>query len=119
MKARAFIVSAVLGGVVWALSIPITGKSEPWDAGMLYYVVALAVAGAIAGLIVPGRPIAHYLGAIFGQAAYELVFLKLGALFILGLVFLAGYSIVYLAAAAITGSLRKPRPDAATHPGEP
>jgi hypothetical protein len=110
----AFGVAAVLGAAVWALSVPLTGMSEPWDAEGPYYVVALAVAGAIAGGIVPRHPVAQYTGVILGQAAYELVFLQLGALFVLGLAFLAGYSFIFLAAAAITGSLRRGRSDETT-----
>ena len=50
---------------------------------------------------------AHYVGAVLGQAAYELAFVKLGPLFILGLAFLAGYSIIFVVAAAIVALLRK------------
>jgi hypothetical protein len=46
-------------------------------------------------------------GAVLGQAAYELAFVKLGPLFILGLAFLAGYSIIFVVAAAIVALLRK------------
>ena len=69
--------------------------------------MALAVAGAISGAVVPKHLWAHYVGAVLGQAAYELAFLKLGPLFILGLVFLAGYNIIFVVAAAIVVSLRK------------
>ena len=103
-------VSAALGAVIWALSIPITGKIEPWDAESPYYFVALAIAGAISGVIVPKRLWAHYVGAVLGQVAYGLAFLKLGPLFIVGLVFLAGYSLIFVAAAAIAASSRKDPP---------
>ena len=66
-----------------------TGRNEPWDADSPYYFVALAVAGAVSGAVVPKHLWANYVGAVLGQAAYELAFLKLGPLFILGLVFLA------------------------------
>ena len=99
--------SAVLSAAGWALSIPMTGRNEPWDADAPYYFVALAVAGAISGALVPKHLWAHYVGAVLGQAAYELAFLKLGPLFILGLVFLAGYNIIFVVAAAIVASLRK------------
>jgi hypothetical protein len=110
----ALVVSAALSATVWALSIPLTGKGEPWDAESPYYFVALAVAGAISGAVVPKRLWAHYLGAILGQVAYELAFLKLGPLFVIGLVFLAGYSLIFVAAAAIVASLRKDPPNEAT-----
>lgn len=56
----------------------------------------------------------HYAGAIAGQVAYELLFLEVGALFVLGLAFLAGYGIVFLAAAAILAKLRNRGVDDAT-----
>ena len=67
----------------------------------------LVVAGAVSGAVVPKHLWAHYVGAVLGQAAYELAFLKLGPLFILGLVFLAVYNIIFVVAAAIVASLRK------------
>ena len=42
----ALVVSAALSAAVWALSIPLTGKAEPWDAEFPYYFVALVLAGA-------------------------------------------------------------------------
>jgi len=116
VKARvlAVIVSAVLAATVWTLPIPITGRKEPWDADSLYYFAGLAVAGAVSGVVVPKHLWAHYLGAALGQAAYELPFLKLGPLFILGLVFLAGYSIIFVVAAAIVVLLRKRRTSEST-----
>lgn len=103
----AFIISAVLAALVWALSAPFTGKSEPWDAEWPYYFIALAIAGAISGAAIPKHLAAHYIGAASGQAAYQLAFLKLGPLFLLGLVFLAGYTIIFLATAAVVASFRK------------
>jgi len=102
----AFVVSAGAAAAVWALSVPLTGKNEPWDGDGPYYVLALAIAGAISGSLIPKHLGLHYIGAIAGQVAYELAFLKLGALFILGLAFLAGYSIIFLAGAAILATLR-------------
>lgn len=53
------------------------------------------------------RPLwAHYLGAFIGQLGYELIFLKIGPLFVLGAAFLLGYCLVFLAAAAIAGHMR-------------
>ena len=103
----AFLLSAALAAAVWGLSTFLTGKEEPWDAEGAYYVVALGIAGAIAGAAVPGHLFAHYVGAFSGQAAYELIFLKLGPLFVLGLAFLAAYSIIFLVAAAVAASFRK------------
>jgi len=79
-----------------------------------YSFAGLAVAGAVSGVVAPKHLWAHYLGAALGQAAYELPFLKLGPQFILGLVFLAGYSIIFVVAAAIVVLLRKRRTSEST-----
>jgi hypothetical protein len=89
--------------------MPITGHSEPWDADSPYYFVALAVAGAVCGAAVPKHLWAHYVGAVLGQAAFELAFFTLDPLLILGFAFMAGYSIIFIVAAAIVALLRKGR----------
>lgn len=109
MKNRAvstFAVAAVTGALVWVASPWLTGQREPWDAEFPFYFAALLVAGVIAGGLVPKPLWAHYLGAFMGQLSYEAIFLKTGPLFVLGAVFLLGYCLVFLAAAAIAGYLR-------------
>ena len=103
----AILVAAGLSALVWALSVPFTGHREPWDAEGPYYLVALAVLGATSGALVP-RPLwGHYVGAVAGQAGYQLLFLNIGPLFILGLLFLLGYSAVFAGAAAIAAQFRR------------
>lgn len=106
------VVSASVAAAVWALSVPVTGKVEPWDADSPYYVVALATAGAISGAALPKHIWAHYVGAVLGQAAYELIFLRVGPLFVLGLGFLAAYSVIFVAVAAIVAYLRRSKDEA-------
>jgi hypothetical protein len=109
MKVRAWstiFVSAVAGGLVWALSPWLTGHREPWDANGLFYIVALFVAGSLAGLLTPKPLWAHYVGAIVGQLGYELLFLRIGPLFILGAAFLLGYCIIFVIGAAVAGQFR-------------
>jgi hypothetical protein len=104
--APAFLVALVASALVWGLSPLVTGHLEPWDADGLYYVGALTVTGIVAGGFFP-RPLwAHYLGSIVGQLTYELIFLKLGPLFLVGIVFLLAYSVVFLVAAAIAARVR-------------
>jgi hypothetical protein len=94
------------GASVWALSPLLTGHAEPWDADGPYYLSALAIAGAISGSLAPKSLWAQYVAAVVGQAAFEIVFLGVGPLFILGLLFLAGSSLVFLAAAALGAFVR-------------
>jgi hypothetical protein len=102
----AFLVALVASALVWGLSPLVTGHLEPWDADGLYYVGALTVTGMGTGGFFP-RPLwAHYLGSVVGQITYELIFLKLGPLFLVGMVFLLGYSVVFLVAAAIAARVR-------------
>lgn len=104
----AFALSAVLGFVIWALSRPITGKVEPWDANSPYYYVALVAAGFASGYAIAGEKKAHYLGAVVGQVLYGVIFLHGSALFILGVLFLFLYSLLYLAGVALALRLKPP-----------
>jgi hypothetical protein len=110
MSSRAWItvfVSAAVGAAVWALSPWLTGYREPWDAAGIYYVVALFVGGFVAGLLSP-RPLwAHYFGGFIGQMGYEVLFLRVGPLFILGAAFLLGYTIIFAIGAAVAAQLRE------------
>jgi hypothetical protein len=102
----AFLASAVACALVWALSPLLTGHREPWDAAGLFYFAALAVAGSLAGLLAPKPLWAHYIGAVAGQLIYGLLFLHVGPWFILGAVFIAGYSVIAFVAATFSGYLR-------------
>ena len=104
--ALAFLVASATSAVVWALSPALSGHAEPWDADGLFYIGSLLVAGLFAGALVPQPLWAHYLGAVFGQLAYEVIFLKIGPLILIGVVFLLGYSLLFLVAAAIAGYVR-------------
>jgi hypothetical protein len=109
MKVRALltlVVASVTSAAIWALSSWMTGHHEPWDADGFYYVASLPAAGLVSGAIAP-RPLwAHYVGSVAGQAIYELLFLQIGPLFLLGLGFLLGYSILFLAGAFVGSRAR-------------
>jgi hypothetical protein len=102
-----------VSAAVWALSPWLVGHREPWDAGGFFYLIALAAAGCVAGWVTP-RPLwAHYVGAVVGQLLYEVLFLRIGPLFVLGIGFLLGYSLIFVVAAAMSGYLHTrlaPRP---------
>jgi hypothetical protein len=103
---RTLLVAAVAGALMWASSPWLTGHREPWGADGFFYVGAMAVAGAVAGVLAPKPLWAHYVGAFTGQLMYEALFLKTGPLFIVGVVFLLGYSVIFALAASIAARVR-------------
>ena len=102
----AIVVSAALGAAIWAISPWVTGRTEPWDAEGLFYLASLAVGGLVSGLVIPKPLWGHYVGSVVGQLSFELLYLKLGALLLLGVLFMLGYSLVFLAGAVAGSYLR-------------
>jgi len=100
------IVSLAVGAAIWALSPWLTGCAEPWDANTAYYPLSLFGAGVLLGLALPGNLSFHYLGAYLGQLAFMLIFLPVGPLIGLGLIFLAGYTLVLLLAVWLASAFR-------------
>lgn len=99
--------SAFLGAAIWAATAWLTSSREPWDAGSFFYYTALLIAGLTAGWLRPKPLWAHYLGAIIGQLVYELMFLRVGPLIIIGAVLLLYFSIYYLAGAWLGAYARR------------
>lgn len=117
MKTRAWLnlLSAAIGAIMpWLASPWLTGHREPWDADGLFYVVALIVAEAAASLVAPRLLWTHYLSAYIAQLCYEMVFLRVGPLFVFGVLLLLGYCIFFVvgagAAAMLRGQLGKRAP---------
>ena len=110
MKRRAwitFLLAALVSAAIWLLTPMLTNKREPWDAEGSFYLVALVIAGAVAGAIAP-RPLwAHYAGAFAGQLGYELIFLRVGPLILLGALFLLVYCAIFTLAAALAAFVRE------------
>ncbi|OGI68757.1 MAG: hypothetical protein A2W18_14435 [Candidatus Muproteobacteria bacterium RBG_16_60_9] len=104
--AFSFLVAVVASALIWALSPLLAGHAEPWDADGPYYIGALLVAGLIAGVVAPKSPWAHYLGSVVGQLGYELLFLDIGPLILLGGVFLLGFSLIFFVAAVAAAYTR-------------
>ncbi|WP_312842826.1 hypothetical protein [Stutzerimonas nitrititolerans] len=100
-----FLIAALAGAAIWALSPLITGQAEPWDAG-LYYSGALLAAGLLSGVAVPKPLWAHYLGGLVGQALYLLLFLPPSPLMAVGLVFLLVWSLLLLVGACAGARIR-------------
>jgi hypothetical protein len=109
----AFLIGVVLGAAIWLLSPWITGRSEPWDAEGGYYPGALLAAGALAGLLIPMHWGSATLGIFVGQVLVivggVLADPASGGLWPLGLIFLAGYSVLALVGALLGAVLRRGR----------
>lgn len=99
-----FIFSFIAGMFIWALSPEIARHTEPWDSETLYYPLALLLAGLISGYLWPRKFRMHYLGIVSGQLAYMLIFISLDPLMIVGVGFLAVYSLLSLA--GVMGGVR-------------
>lgn len=106
-------VAAIASASIWMVSPMLLGRAEPWDVDGFFYVGALAAAGLISGALCPKPLWAQYVGSVGGQLAYEALFLPVGPLILLGAVFLLGYSVIFLAAAAVAAWLRRLPPPVA------
>ncbi len=61
------------GAVVWALSVPITGRLEPFDSPGPYYIVAMLISGILAALPAPRYWWAAVIGIFMGERIYAFV----------------------------------------------
>jgi len=100
------ILSFFLGNCIWFFSPIIIGNKEPWDSESFYFVLSLFITGACVGYFFPRRIWIIYLGILFGQIIYMLIFLPTGPLMFLGLVYLAAYSLLALAGAFCTSNIK-------------
>jgi hypothetical protein len=98
--------SAAAGAAIWALAPVLTGHTEPWDSDGLYYPLALFAAGIVLGSIGPRAIWAHAVGIVLGQLLYMVIFLPLGPLLLVGVVFLIGYSVLTLGGAGLGVAFR-------------
>ncbi|WP_437192252.1 hypothetical protein [Planctomicrobium sp. SH527] len=65
-----FCVGAMLGALIWALSEPLLGTPEPWDANVPFYLIAVAVSVCLSMLIRPKSwPVAAF-AVYLGQVIY-------------------------------------------------
>jgi len=103
---RSFLLATLAGAAIWSLSPLLTGHVEPWDAGGLYYTVALALGGCLCGSIAPKPLWPLYVGCVAGQTLYLLGWLPTGPLLPVGLVFVLLCSLVFLAGAYVGSRAR-------------
>ena len=95
------IMSSVLGTLVWFASPFITGELEPWDSETFYYIGSLFISGIFLGLYHTEKIWAYAIGIFLGQLIYILVFLPLGPLFLIGILYLAVSSLICYIGASI------------------
>ena len=90
-------IGIVFGILIWAFSPIITGEIEPWDAEntKYYYPTSLFLCGFIACIPYPKKYLMAALGIFLGQIVYGLFF-RFGALFLIGVIMVALYSLIAL-----------------------
>lgn len=88
------VLALVAGAATWWLSPVATGHAEPWDGSGLYYLGALVVGGALAGLATNRPLIPVTLGFATGQTVYGLLALSSGPLWVVGLLFIGFFSLI-------------------------
>lgn len=103
----ALIISTIFGAAIWALSLVITGETEPWDAQSAYYYSALFVAGFILGIIRPVKIWIYPFGIYIGQLLYAIIVLPKGPLIAVGIILLAVNTVLSLAGAIVGLRLRQ------------
>jgi hypothetical protein len=110
-RGAAFALAVACGVGIWLLSPLITGKGEPWDAAGGYYPGALCLSGLTVGFSFPAHPGVVALGIVIGQVLVLLGWVAGdatgGGLWVLGLVFLAGYGVVALVGAVLGATVRR------------
>jgi hypothetical protein len=108
-----YIVGAALGLALWLIPSTFFGLSEPWDAEGPAYVIALLVAGLLLGFFGPNQLFAAVTGIFTGQLVLLLggVLAHPGSdgLWMVGVVFLAGYTFVAGGVGAALGSALRHR----------
>lgn len=103
---RSLLLAALAGAAIWGLSPMVTGHVEPWDAGGLYYTLALALGGGLCGSVTPKPLWPIYVGCVAGQILYLLGWLPTGPLLPVGLVFVLLWSLVFLVGAYVGSRAR-------------
>jgi len=66
----AFLVGAVIGAAIWAVSPFVVGSVEPWDAESPFYFGSLFVYGVLAWIIFRRKSFGSIAGLYLGQVAY-------------------------------------------------
>jgi hypothetical protein len=108
-----FVVGFLLGLAIWLVPATFLGQSEPWDGNGPWYSLALLLGGLLLGYL--GS--AHSFAAVAGIFAGQLVVLlgrvisspENSELWLVGVVFLAGYTFVATGLGAVLGTVLRRR----------
>jgi hypothetical protein len=108
----------IIGLGLWLLPALLLHESEPWDGKRPWYQLALVVSGLLLGFLGPGRPGAAVAGVFAGQLVVLLwrvvAHPETSELWLVGVIFLAGYTFVAAGIGALLGGALRRRlgPDA-------
>jgi hypothetical protein len=72
---RALLAGMICGALVWALSVPLAGTREPFDAASLYYPTAMFLSGVAASLVAPRYWWLAVIGIFLGERLYAFAML--------------------------------------------
>jgi hypothetical protein len=107
------LIGFAIGLSLWLLPALVLHESEPWDGNGPWYQLALVAAGLILGFFGPGRPGSAVAGVFGGQLAVLLWRVvtrpETSELWLVGVVFLAGYTFVATGIGALIGSALRHR----------
>jgi hypothetical protein len=108
-----FVLAFLLGLAIWLVPSTFLGQAEPWDGDRPWYALALLISGLLLGYL--GS--AHSFAAVAGMFGGQLVVLlgrvitspENSALWMVGVVFLAGYTFVATGLGAVLGTVLRRR----------
>lgn len=107
------LIGFAIGLSLWLLPALVLHESEPWDGKGPWYQLALVATGLILGFLGPGRPGSAVAGVFAGQLFVLLwrvvAHPETSELWMVGVVFLAGYTFVATGIGALIGSALRRR----------
>jgi hypothetical protein len=105
--------SSIIGLALWLIPAGFLHQPEPWDGNGPAYPLALRGSGLLLGFVTPGRTGTIVAGVFLGQLAVLLwrvaAVPENSALWLVGVVMLAGYTFVATGLGALIGSVLRRR----------
>ncbi len=92
-----FVLSVMIGILIWVLSPNFTGEAEPWDSQSGYYPLSLLLSGILIGFLGQRKPWLWPIGICLGQSLYVTIFFDQGTgvnfFFPIGMIFMLKYGL--------------------------